>query len=1608
MTLYLRGADRWTCVSSPIPPAPDAIWQRKNDHTLQDIHNCCEPDQQDLIAEYNHAKEAWDRLRHLYETNDQASIQRLYNEFNAIRKKSDESIAQYIARVKAASRNLTTSGETITTKGFINRVLEGLDQRYDAVKVYLSLDTTLDEERLTSALMGEESRQLLHPSNSRARSRSPRHADPRPDARRERSPSRATNDDPTRRDRRARFCSTCQIWGHDANNCFVLHPEMRRSPWPRPPPAPNSTYPQTYRPSYQPPPQQPPPRSAPQAYFVHAPFTGASPSGFGGPSPPQWSYYVPPPSYYVPPSSSTPVSAHPSTPAAAHVSSAPDPTPSPSASSVPDDYAMPLQLDNDSVWDFYDHAYVSMEADVFDHAYVVTGIDHLHTSALAIATSPALSAPLPDLSDTSPALSVSLPDLSSTSPALSAPAILPTSPTPPALAAGDYVQVPLAGQWLLDSGASNHFTSNCHILSDFRTVPDMKIMTGNGYITGKGIGNVVIHSSLGLRKIYDVMWVPSLQGRNNLLSIPQFILKGLKIVMFGNRASVFSGGDILLLQGTLLGKGFYVDMSVCRTTMQLARMEPTPSLPSLLLPVHCFNDGYFAMMAGCEDTQPLEVWHMRLGHLNQVSIQQLATTHATGLHIGPARPQTVSMRCESCLRGAQHKQISYQRRTFPFIKKLEHVWCDVKGPLLDRDVYGFHFFCVFVDEATRWIVAYPMLQKGHVFGAYKLFEARYERLSGERVLHIHFDGGGEYMSTEFQTHLRNRGVAVCVTQAYSPEMNAIAERTIRSIIEHASAMLWHACLPIGFWSQAVKCSVFLLNRSPHSALDGRTPFELFFGSKPNLGFLRIFGCRAIAHVPDELRTKTDWTSKATPNCIFLGYSETENLFELWDIEKRALIRKRDVVFWEHELGHPSLKPSALTHGISIYPHLAPSVSPPVAGRLVAAEESLTIPNAVPPQSDIPLPPPHARQTVTKLTPEPKERDRVRLPNEELQFIPWQPPHGLNWISEITSLDEHFMSSTAISGDLPTLDAPPDLNPDADIFHISMTVSPPPRSSAPLLDQSVPANYRQAIKHPRADRWRTAMELEIAKLRENHTWDLVDLPAGRKAFPNRWVYAYTSLQKAGDTFIEKARLVARGDLQKEGIDYHETFAPVVKFVSLRILLTRAASLRMRTRHFDIVSAFLHGDIDTDVYMQQPQGFGDGTNRVCHLRKALYGLCQAARQFYIKLDSAITTLGYRRLNADWAIWVRSDGAYIAAHVDDMAAAAHTEDDLDLLFHSITAFFQIKDLGSISRYLSIDCHYVSDESVFLISQSGYIAKLLSEYAMDNCFEVQTPVLDSERKRWDLDDTVLLNDSLIQKYQALIGSLLYLMHGTRPDLAFPVIKLSQYSSKPRDIHWHALKRILRYLKGTKDAVLRLGSPDAGSSSAADVIGYFDSAHADNVDRRSTCGYVFLLRGSPISWCTKIQRTIALSTTEAELMAGTEATRELLWIKSLIDEVYGPLSYELRGDNQGSLALATNPVYHQRSKHIHIRHRFICEVVNSGLLTVQYVPSTLQLADGFTKPLPRDLHHSHCLRYGLDLRYLHPNPAIPSKRRKLQCDECGNLFADEAALRKHRLKKES
>lgn len=926
-------------------------------------------------------------------------------------------------------------------------------------------------------------RRLRSRSRSRVRkSRSPTDRSDRSqrndDSQKDKRSSRRSRSRSRERSANARYCTSCRRFGHNVDNCFYLHPELLEKRWLEL--AERNGRPPTY-----------PSNNGAVAAMAQAQPQNLYPQNTGN----------------VP------------------------------LDRPPQGFALPAQLNSDTVWDYYDYAMFAWR----DPEVAQTG------SSLGIA---------------------SVPEAMN--------AIVHSSAIPdPA-----YIQLWMPGQWLIDSGASNYFTAYKHVLSDFRTVPDVRIQTGNGFITGRGVGNVTLHTSLGLRKICDVLWVPDLAGRHNLLSIPQLIRKGCRIVMHGSKCRIFSSENsdaVELVAGSFNGKGFLLDMSVCNNSMHVVQRFQDSVLP-------CAPSGAIAMLAGTEDTQPIEIWHIRLGHLNQASIQQLVS-RSTGMTIGPAKQQTISMCCESCLRGAQHKSISHMR-SGKVTKRLQHVWTDIKGPLLEKDIYGFRYMVIFIDELTRWTEQYPMLARSDLFNIYKLYEARMERLSGEYVVHLHADG--EYISNDFRLHLRNKGISLFLTQPYAQQMNSLAERMMRTIIEHASSMLWCAMLPVGFWSYATQCSVFLLNRSPASALPNNiTPYEAWYGQKPNLGFLKVFGCRATAHVPDELRTKADWTAKSSPNCIFVGYSETENLFELWDVEKGVLLRKRDVVFWGHDMGHSLLRSSALPHGVSILP----STLQPVASAIVGSDNrqiQLPVPSSAP-KNDLPLPPLPGRQSIDKLPSEPSTAQRAK--SGDLTFIPYQPPaNALNAQVQSANFEDTELYLFANSVDV-------------DVFH---TPSNLPTLSLPRFEADhLPKTYKQALQHARAAEWVIAMKSELEKLRVNDTWDLVPLPPGRKAFPNKWVYSWVSgvkvaealeksmrhkrgvlspqdqqriTQIAQTSLIPKARLVARGDLQREGVDYDQTYAPVVKFVSLRVFLSYAASLKLHVRHWDIVSAFLHGDID----------------------------------------------------------------------------------------------------------------------------------------------------------------------------------------------------------------------------------------------------------------------------------------------------------------------------------------------------------------------------------------------------------------------------------------------
>jgi len=525
-------------------------------------------------------------------------------------------------------------------------------------------------------------------------------------------------------------------------------------------------------------------------------------------------------------------------------------------------------------------------------------------------------------------------------------------------------------------------------------------------------------------------------------------------------------------------------------------------------------------------------------------------------------------------------------------------------------------------------------------------------------------------------------------------------------------------------------------------------------------------------------------------------------------------------------------------------------------------------------------------------------------------------------------------------------------------------------SAPAGLCEEPATMSEAKGREDAELWREAAKKELASIKANNTWDLVELPPGRRAIDSKWVFKIKR-DAVGKVERYKARLVARGFMQKYGVDFEETFAPVAKFSSIRVLLAIAAAEDLELHQLDVDTAFLNGDLKEEIYMKQPSGFEKPGQEhlVCRLKKSLYGLKQAGRSWYEKIDSAFAELGLRKCGADHSIYCKVRAAnkvYVALYVDDLIIATNSLDELRKLKHGLAQRFAMKNLGELHFFLGIRIERNRTERSINLSQTNYIDKMLARFGMTNCKSAATPMDPGVKLVSAAKEATTEEAEKMKKvpYLEAVGSLMYAMLGTRPDIAFAVGVVSRYSSDPRHEHWVAVKRILRYLKGTREVTLRY----VGDKTVVPV-GYSDADWgSDQETRRSTTGYIFMISNAAVTWQSKRQPTVALSSTEAEYMASCQAAREAVWLRALLADL-GYTQQDatvLHGDNQGCLALAKNPMQHSRTKHIEMRHHFIREKVESGDIKQVYCPTESMIADILTKSLTRDKHDSLSRAMGL------------------------------------------
>jgi hypothetical protein len=358
-------------------------------------------------------------------------------------------------------------------------------------------------------------------------------------------------------------------------------------------------------------------------------------------------------------------------------------------------------------------------------------------------------------------------------------------------------------------------------------------------------------------------------------------------------------------------------------------------------------------------------------------------------------------------------------------------------------------------------------------------------------------------------------------------------------------------------------------------------------------------------------------------------------------------------------------------------------------------------------------------------------------------------------------------------------------------------------------------------------------------------------------------------------------------------------------SLRLLLAIAAAEDLEIQQMDFIAAFLAGELEEEIYMEQPEGFSDGTDRVCLLNKSLYGLKQAARVWNQRIRKFLKDIGFTQTHADHCVYVNKDtGIILAMWVDDLLIFGKNMDQINELKAQLQGQFEMKDLGDLKYFLGIHVTRNREERSLTISQSAYIHQILERFRMKNCKPADTPMAAGCKLTKAAVGDLLVDE---KEYQSLVGSLMYAMTGTRPDLAYTVSQLSQYNAKPTAIHLTTAKRVLRYLKGHTDLGITYGNNDDS------LNGYCDADWGANEDRKSISGYLFMLGGGAISWSSKKQSTVALSSTEAEYIALMEATKESIWLQRLLSEL-GRADRDHRimwEDNQGAIALALNPEYH-------------------------------------------------------------------------------------------------
>jgi len=902
---------------------------------------------------------------------------------------------------------------------------------------------------------------------------------------------------------------------------------------------------------------------------------------------------------------------------------------------------------------------------------------------------------------------------------------------------------------ILDSGTTSTVIMDRDFFWTYSSDPSIQVKTANhGTLSTSGRGDCIAELTIGGKthrlRLTNCLHAPG--ALINLLSIGHMLKRGWECNFKPSPSRCQ-----LIYKGKTLGD-LPLSGNLCPVNLRFIRPDNRPQLPIAPTEISAF---------ACV---PLtwDLWHARLGHIGGEAVKR-AHLIGTGFKVEANAPLR---RCEPCI-VAKHPRKPFPSSVEPrAAHPLDLVHSDLCGPFPVITPHGKHHFIIFLDDHSNLLNLQLLATKDQALDAWLIIKARWETHLERKVKIFRSDNGGEFVNAAFTKALQDAGIERQLSAPYAHQQNGKAERAMRTIEGRLFAMLTTARLPANLWGEAALTVCYLWNRSESRALPpGTTPFEIINGTKPDFSHLRVFGASCFARIPSELQAKLGPHSR---QAIFLGYPEGTKGYRLRDKVTGTFFVARDVIFDENL---PSI---ASVHDSDDDDDVVPPPPPdPTPTPAVVPGPAHAIAPAIPPAPPVPR-----RSARSRILTSGGQAFADGIAASKARLLELRQARAAR--SEGVTLDanapaEHGTSESVDLEEIePNVDVPETLANLMIEEHANIAIRSDRKrdpSSANYDMKIPPATYEEAMLRPDRQEWLSAMEKELKIMAEMNVYQVVALPAGRKAIGNRWVLEFKDDNKGGSTY--KARLVAQGFSQIPGVDYGATFAPVLKTASLRFIAALACKNNWDLDTFNAKCAFLWGVLKEEIYMRQPKGFehGDWKVQVWRMLRTIYGLKQSAMEWYEEVRAVMDELGFTRCAVDYAVFVYdqqdSNGNHtfcvIGWHVDDSLGTSNSPRFLAHVKGKINARFGIKDFGAVNKFLGIQFERDRLTRHLWMHQAEYITYLLEEYSLLDSNPVSLP-LDANHPFGRPSEVHPVIPNLGSAYRKLIGELLYLAVCTRP----------------------------------------------------------------------------------------------------------------------------------------------------------------------------------------------------------------------------------------------------